>query len=57
MREEKPSISVPASQNAANRQEGFRLHVETDLVVLHATVLDKQGKPVTELTQRSLQGL
>ena len=50
-REEKPSISVPASQNAANRQEGFRLHVETDLVVLHATVLDKQGKPVTELTQ------
>ena len=46
----KPPNSVPPTRNAS-QQEGFRLRVETDLVVLHATVLDRMGKPVTELTQ------
>ncbi len=46
--------SVPPARNAS-QQEGFRLRVETDLVVLHATVLDKMGKPVTELTRDHFQ--
>ena len=29
----------------------FRLSVETDLVVLHATVINKDGRPVTDLLQ------
>jgi len=32
-------------------QDDFRLKVETDLVVLHATVLDKNSKPITDLGQ------
>jgi len=35
----------------AQAQDDFRLRVETDLVVLHATVTDKDAKPVTDLTQ------
>lgn len=31
--------------------EDFRLTVETDLVVLNATVLDKNSKPITDLAQ------
>ena len=45
-----PPNSVPPTRNAS-QQGGFRLRVETDLVVLHATVLDKMGKPVTGLTR------
>lgn len=45
-----PPNSVPPTRNAS-QQEGFLLRVETDLVVLHATVLDKMGKPVTGLTR------
>src|SRR3990167_3439345 len=31
--------------------DDFRLRVETDLVVLHATVLDKNSRPVADLRQ------
>ena len=34
---------------AAQQQDDFRLRVETDLVVLHATVTDKDSKPVADL--------
>ncbi|MBI4459306.1 MAG: VWA domain-containing protein [Acidobacteria bacterium] len=43
--------AVPASvaQEPSERQDEFRLRVETDLVVLHATVTDKDSKPVADL--------
>jgi len=41
-----PRAQQPQSQGNPN---DFRLSVETDLVVLHATVTNKAGRPVTDL--------
>ena len=43
--------SAAVSQQPSGNQEGFRLRVETDLVVLHVTVTDKDSKPVADLQQ------
>ena len=39
----------PSSQRTSSRSDDFRLRVESNLVVLHATVLDKNSKPITDL--------
>ena len=44
--------AAPAVQKPPGGDGGdFRLRVETDLVVLHATVTDKNSRPVTDLQQ------
>jgi VWFA-related protein len=50
-------IPSAVSQQPQAPGEDFRLRVETDLVVLHATVTDKDGKPVADLTQENFQVL
>jgi len=42
---------VAPPQAPSQAQDDFRLRVETDLVVLHATVTDQNAKPVTDLAQ------
>jgi VWFA-related protein len=42
---------VTLPQGLAQGQDDYRLRVETDLVVLHATVTDQNAKPVTDLAQ------
>jgi VWFA-related protein len=44
-----------AAAPAAQGQDDFRLRVETDLVVLYATVTDKDAKPVADLTQEQFK--
>ena len=39
------------AQKETPKSDDFRLSVETDLVVLHATVTDKDSRPVTDLKQ------
>jgi Ca-activated chloride channel homolog len=38
-----------------NGSDDFRLSVETDLVVLHATIINKDGRPVTDLKQENFK--
>jgi len=47
----KQESSATVLQQPSGNQEGFRLRVETDLVVLHVTVTDKDSKPVADLQQ------
>jgi len=48
-------LRVPApllvSAQQPSSDDDYRLRVETDLVVLHATITDKDSRPVTDLTQ------
>jgi Ca-activated chloride channel family protein len=46
-----PAGSSVKSFPPKSDKDDFRLTVETDLVVLNATVLDKNSKPITDLTQ------
>ena len=46
-----PPGSTVKSIPSGSDKDDFRLTVETDLVVLNATVLDKNSKPITDLTQ------
>ena len=46
-----PAGSAVKSFPPKSDKDDFRLTVETDLVVLNATVLDKNSKPITDLTQ------
>src|SRR3990172_9054495 len=51
-------VPVPApAQSPGQSQDDFRLRVETDLVVLHATVMDKDNRPVTDLKQEHFRVL
>lgn len=45
-----PLAPPPAPRQVGNQDE-FRLSVESDLVVLHATVTDKASRPITDLKQ------
>ena len=44
-----------ALQAPSQSNDEFRLRVETDLVVLYTTVTDKNGRPVTDLTQNQFR--
>jgi Ca-activated chloride channel homolog len=48
-----PRPSAPVA--AKTDKDDFRLSVEADLVVLNATVLDKNSKPITDLTQNDFK--
>ena len=43
--------TAPRPQKLADQGDDFRLRVETNLVVLNATVLDKNSKAITDLAQ------
>ena len=45
----------PAAPPKTSDKDDFRLKVEANLVVLNATVLDKNSKPVTDLGQNDFQ--
>jgi VWFA-related protein len=45
------ALSPPPALAQAQSDEDYRLSVETDLVVLHATITDKDSKPVADLLQ------
>jgi len=48
-----PSPAPAQGQSAAG--DDYRLRVETDLVVLHATITDKDSRPVVDLPQESFR--
>lgn len=53
-------LRVPApprvlAQAQSSSDGDYRLRVETDLVVLHATITDKDSRPVADLTQESFR--
>jgi Ca-activated chloride channel family protein len=45
------SAGPAISQKVADQSDDYRLRIEANLVVLHATVLDKNDKPITDLAQ------
>lgn len=49
--------AAPPPPPKTSEKDDYRLKIETDLVVLNATVLDKNSKPVTDLTQTDFQVL
>ncbi|MBI3934582.1 MAG: VWA domain-containing protein [Acidobacteria bacterium] len=51
-----PGFTPPApAQGESATDDDFRLRVETDLVVLHATITDRDSRPVADLTQESFR--
>jgi VWFA-related protein len=48
------AFSRPALAQAPAGDD-FRLHVETDLVVLHATITDDESRPIVDLPQESFR--
>ena len=48
---QQPAPGAASPQTGVENPEDFRLRVETDLVVLHATVTDRSSRPIADLKQ------
>ncbi len=54
-RQTKPELESKSPQQAPERQKGFTIGVNVDLVVIHTTVLDKNGRFVSGLKKESFK--
>ena len=54
---QQPAPGAASPQTGVENPEDFRLRVETDLVVLHATVTDRSSRPIADLKQEHFRVL